>query len=316
MANLIKRSTSILRQANVLMRPLPCACARWQHTSEGMDPTMHNTEHIPSSIAHQDLPIMTSRKLTHLSPSAKPKQAWLESLDTVDHDKLGIVDLHPDIFGVFPRIDVLWWNIHWQTKYKKINYEFAKNRAEMSGGGRKPWPQKGTGRARHGSIRSPIWIHGGKTFGPRGPDSSFFMLSYSQRVLGLRVALSVKYSQDNLHIIDSLDIPTSDPKHLTDIVESRGWGISVLFIDDSDVLSRNFALAIDGCKGYNVMPVYGLNVYSMLKHETVVLTLNAVEKIEQKLLAQIHKQDDKHHKFLKVKAHLMAQPQFSQDKLK
>jgi len=315
MANLINRTTVLLKQANGLMRPLPCACARWQHTSENIDSGMHNTEAVSSSIAHRDLPIITSRKLTHLTPASQPKQAWLESLDTVDHDKLGIIDLHPDIFGTFPRIDILWWNVHWQQQYKRINYEFAKNRAEMKGGGAKPWPQKGTGRARHGSRRSPIWIHGGKTFGPRGPQSYFFMLSYSMRVLGLRVALSVKYSQDNLHIVESLDIPTSDPKHLRDIVESRGWGITALFVDDTDVLSRNFALAIDGCKGYNVMPVYGLNVYSILKHENLVLTLSAVEKIERKLLAQMHKQDDKHHKFQKLKAHRMAQPQFSQEKL-
>lgn len=258
---------------------------------------------------------MTSRKLTHLTPASQPKQAWLESLDTVNHEKLGIVDLHPDIFGAFPRTDILWWNVHWQKMYKHINYDFVKNRAEMRGGGRKPWPQKGTGRARHGSIRSPIFLHGGKTFGPRGPDSSFFMLSANMRTLGLRIALSVKYSQDNLFIVDSLDIPTDEPKHLQDIVEARGWGLSVLFVDDTDVLSRNFAVAIDGCKSYNVMPVYGLNVYSMLKHEALVLTVNAVEKIEQKLLAQVHKQDHRDYEFQHIKAHMHVQPA-RPDKLK
>ena len=67
----------------------------------------------------------------------------------------------------------------------------------MPGGGRKPWPQKGTGRARHGSIRSPLFKGGGKTFGPRGPKSYFYILSDQKRALGLRVALSVKYAQVN-----------------------------------------------------------------------------------------------------------------------
>lgn len=134
------------------------------------------------------------------------------------------------------------------------------------------------------------------------------MLPTSLRVLGLRVALSCKYGQDNLHIVESLDIPTDDPQHLQELVESRGWGLSVLFVDDTDILPENFALAVDKIKPYNVMPVYGLNVYSMLKHETVVLTLAALDRIEEKLLYQMHKQDYRDHEFKKTKAHMQIQP--------
>lgn len=240
---------------------------------------------------HQDLPLMTSRKLQYAPPNRKPKQAWLESLSSVENQKLGLVDLHPDIFGTFPRLDLLWWNVFWQQRYRKINYDVVKTPAEMPGGGRKPWPQKGTGRARHGSIRSPLWNKGGKTFGPRGPRSYFFMLPVHTRVLGLRSALSCKYAQDGFHIVDSLDIPSEDPEFLKDLIESRGWGLSVLFVDDTDYMPKNISLATDEIKPYNLMPVYGLNVYSLLKHETVVLTLRAVEKIEEKLLFQMHKMD-------------------------
>jgi len=241
-----------------------------------------------SSSAHRNLPLMTSRPLAHLPLHAKPKQVWLETLSTSEDEKLGFVDLHPDIFATFPRIDILWFNVFWQRLYRYVDYRHVKNRAEMRGGGRKPWPQKGTGRARQGSIRAPHFIRGGKTYGPRGPTSYFFMIPKYMRILGLRAALSVKLAQDNLHIVDSLDMPTDDPEYLKDLVESRDWGLSVLFVDDTDVAPKNIALATDRIKPYNIMPVYGLNVYSMLKHETVVLTLAALERIEERLLRQMH----------------------------
>lgn len=252
------------------------------------DTRLPDSDKIIDSAAQRDLPLVTSRKLAHLPLNSHSKQAWLETLSTVEDEKLGIVDLHPDIFATFPRIDILWFNVFWQKLFRHVDYRHMNNRAEMRGGGRKPWPQKGTGRARHGSIRSPLFIGGGKTFGPRGPKSYFFMIPKSMRVLGLRVALTVKFAQDNLHIVDSLELPTDDPKYLTELIESRGWGLSVLFVDDTDIVSRNIAVATDKIKPYNIMPVYGLNVYSMLKHETLVLTTAALERIEQRLLSQMH----------------------------
>lgn len=105
-------------------------------------------------------------------------------------------------------------------------------RGELRGGGRKPWQQKGLGKARHGSIRSPLWIHGGKAHGPRGPNTYFYMLPFYARVHGLCATLSVKFAQDDIKIVDTLDIPTEDPKFLEDLVEARKWGVSVLFVDE------------------------------------------------------------------------------------
>jgi len=102
----------------------------------------------------------------------------------------------------------------------------------MPGGGRKPWPQKGTGRARHGSIRSPLFYGGGQAHGPRGPKSYFFMLPFYARVKGLYSTLSVKLAQDDLKIVDSLEIPSKDPKFLERLAEERHWGMSVLFVDE------------------------------------------------------------------------------------
>src|ERR1700679_1812781 len=102
----------------------------------------------------------------------------------------------------------------------------------MPGGGKKPWPQKGTGRARHGSIRSPLFVAGGKSHGPRGPTTHFYMMPLSARVKGLCCALSVKLAQDDLKIVDSLEIPSTDPKYLQELAEERNWGLSILFIDE------------------------------------------------------------------------------------
>ncbi|XP_007488632.1 39S ribosomal protein L4, mitochondrial isoform X2 [Monodelphis domestica] len=160
-----------------------------------------------------------------------PVQAWVESLQGYEKTRVGLADLHPDVFAVAPRLDILHDVAMWQKNFKRISYAKTKTRAEVRGGGRKPWRQKGSGRARHGSIRSPIWRGGGVAHGPRGPTSYYYMLPMKVRVLGLKVALTVKLMQDDLHIVDSLELPTSDPRYLLDLVRHRYWGDSVLLVD-------------------------------------------------------------------------------------
>jgi len=279
-----------------------------------LQPQLHSSPHMqdmPTSIvtSTQGIPSLNlTGKMIEKVNSDPPKQAWLEEFDTIKHKKLDIINLNSDIFGTFPRTDILWWNVHWQKKYKTVKYAFLPNRGELKGGGSKPWKQKGTGRARHGSIRSPLWIRGGKTFGPRGPESAFFMLSQTMRVRGLCVALSVKYAQDNLHIVESLDLSSDDPHYLENLIESKSWGLSVLFVDTTDVIEGNFANALNGKPSYNVMPVYGLNVYSMLKHETLVITSAALKTIEEKLAKHIMKLNSAEPKFDRQKAHLYSMP--------
>ncbi|XP_014673627.1 PREDICTED: 39S ribosomal protein L4, mitochondrial-like [Priapulus caudatus] len=196
------------------------------------------------------LPLVTSRTLQFPNPYRTPAQAWLENMDTVQAEKLGIVDLHPDVFSVMPRcVD-------------------ASDASTRDG--------------------NEILLSPGGIIGPRGPKSYFYMLPKSERIVGLTTALSVKLMQNYLHIVDTLDIPTDDSQFLEDMAEERNWGLSVLFIDDVDIISENMALALDNVPSFNVMPVYGLNVYSMLKHETLVLTMAALERIEDRLLTHLH----------------------------
>ena len=169
----------------------------------------------------------------------------------------------------------------------------------------------GLGRARHGSIRSPLFRGGGVIHGPKSPTPHFYMLPYYSRVHGLTSTLSVKLAQDDLHIIMNLEIPTDEPNFIEELVRSRNWGPSVLFVDEYvlyflwgiiffyvlissvDIMPRNITAATDKIKHFNLMPVYGLNVYSMLKHDTLVLTRAAVDLLELKLLTSLHKNDVK-----------------------
>lgn len=159
------------------------------------------------------------------------RQAWIENVDAVEERKLGLIELHPDVFATQPRVDVIQENIEWQRKYRYVSFANTKNRAEVRGGGRKPWPQKGGGRARHGSIRSPLLKGGGISHGPRSPTTHFYMLPFFKRVLGLTSTLSVKLAQDDLHIISNVDIPSQDPEFIKDLIQERNWGPSVLIVD-------------------------------------------------------------------------------------
>ncbi|CAH2076151.1 unnamed protein product, partial [Iphiclides podalirius] len=114
------------------------------------------------------------------------------------------------------------------------------------------------------------------------------MLPFHIRIQGLTSTLSAKLAQDDLHVVKDLELPTDEPEYLAELIESRNWGPSVLIVDDSDIAPRNLTVATDSLPHINVMPVYGLNVYSMLKHDTLVLTLAAAEKIEERILHHLH----------------------------
>nr|CAI5854961.1 unnamed protein product [Callosobruchus analis] len=175
--------------------------------------------------------VVEPRKLLFPPKYQKPRQVWLENLDTIDEQKLGILELHPSVFASNPRIDIIHENVRWQRLYRYVSFAHTKSRFECRGGGRKPWPQKGLGRARHGSIRSPLFRGGGVIHGPKSPTSHFYMLPFYTRVGGLTSTLSVKLAQDDLHVVDNLEIPTEESSFLEELVKARNWGPSVLFVD-------------------------------------------------------------------------------------
>uniref|UniRef100_F7HZ47 Large ribosomal subunit protein uL4m n=2 Tax=Callithrix jacchus TaxID=9483 RepID=F7HZ47_CALJA len=242
----------------------------------------------PEQVASEGLPEPVLRKVEFpIPPFRRPVQAWVESLRGFEQEHVGLADLHPDVFATAPRLDILHQVAIWQKNFKRISYAKTKTRAEVRGGGRKPWPQKGSGRARHGSIRSPLWRGGGVAHGPRGPTSYYYMLPMKVRALGLKVALTVKLAQDDLHIVDSLELPTPDPQYLTDLARYRRWGDSVLLVNlTHEEMPQSIVEAASRLKTFTLIPAVGLNVYSMLKHQTLVLTLPTIAFLEDKLLWQ------------------------------
>uniref|UniRef100_A0A1A9Z621 Large ribosomal subunit protein uL4m n=1 Tax=Glossina pallidipes TaxID=7398 RepID=A0A1A9Z621_GLOPL len=241
----------------------------------------------------REAPIILTQSFDTYEPTQVTgcRQVWIENIDDVQERKLGIIELHPDVFATQPRVDVIHENIEWQRKYRFVSFAHSKTRAEVRGGGRKPWPQKGTGRARHGSIRSPLFRGGGRAHGPRSPTTHFYMLPFFKRVMGLTSTLSVKLAQDDLHIIKDVEIPSGDHQFIKDLIIERNWGPSVLIVDKEDIFPENICEATEKLGYVNLMPAYSLNTYSMLKHDTLVLTINAVKHIEERLLYQLHRAD-------------------------
>ncbi|XP_012585316.1 PREDICTED: 39S ribosomal protein L4, mitochondrial isoform X2 [Condylura cristata] len=189
----------------------------------------------------------------------RPVQAWVESLRGFELERVGLAELHPDVFSSAPRLDTVYQVAIWQKNFKRISYAKTKTRAEVRGGGRKPWQQKGSGRARHGSIRSPIWRGGGIAHGPRGPTSYYYMLPMKVRVQGLKAVLTIKLFQDDLHVVDSLELPTADPQYLTELARYRRWGDSVLLVDlTHEDMPQNAVSATSGLKTFNLVPAIGL----------------------------------------------------------
>jgi len=224
------------------------------------------------------------------------REVWVESLATKEIQLKSIMSLHPEVWAVYPRMDLIHRNMVWQEKYNVVNYNHVKNVKEMIyayGGGAKPWRQKGTGRARQGSRRAPQWINGGKVHGPKGPRPKYFMIPWHVRVYGLMHTLSVKMIQDDLHVVEDLELPSEDPEYLKDLVRTRNWAPSVLLVDTVDNFPVNITSATDDIPHMNLMPVYGLNVNSMIKHETLVVTKRAVEDLTAKLLHALHTTDVK-----------------------
>ena len=224
---------------------------------------------------------------THGPPSTPPyhyrpedKELPLKSFET--GQVLGTIRLHPFVFGASPRIDILHRVVVWQRAKRREGSARVKDRGEVRGGGRKPRPQKGTGMSRQGSIRAPQWRGGGVVHGPRGPKSYEYTLPKKVKRLALRAALSVKYTQGDLTVVDALQIPAHKLKGVLPILERESWD-SVLLVDGGEV-DKNLCYATRNLQSVDVLPSYGLNVYSMLLSEKLVLSIGAVRVLEERLL--------------------------------
>ncbi|QDP19094.1 50S ribosomal protein L4 [Sphingomonas xanthus] len=200
-------------------------------------------------------------------------------VQTLDAKAGGDIQLDEAVFGVEPRADILHRVVTWQLINRRAPARAARERSDVARTGKKFGRQKGGGTARHGDRRAPIFIGGGKAHGPR---ARVFTSSLNKKVraLGLKMALSAKAQGGQLIVLDNLDMGSeAKTKALSAKLSKLGFGKSALVID-GDALNVGFAHASANLQGINLMPAVGANVYDIMRHETLVLTRAAVEKLE------------------------------------
>jgi len=202
-------------------------------------------------------------------------------LDVINLDggKAGSVDLSDELFGLDPRADILHRVVRWQRARAQAGTHKVKTRSEVSYSTKKIYRQKGTGGARHGSRKAPIFRKGGIYKGPT-PRSHGHDLTKKFRVLGLKHALSAKAKAGELVIIDAA---TSEGKtaQLAKQVKNLGWKRALII--DGATVNKGFAKAARNIEGLDVLPTIGANVYDILRRDTLVITKEGIEALEARL---------------------------------
>lgn len=198
----------------------------------------------------------------------------------LDNQNVGSMELADSVFGVDVRMDILSRVVNWQLANRRAGTHKTKTIAEVSGTTKKPYKQKGTGRARQGSLRATQFRSGGISFGPvvRSHEQG---LPKKIRQLGMRCALSSKVQNGKLVLVDALKLPEVKTKDLLSKMEKLGL-TSALFVGGAEV-DGNFKLAARNIVGIDVLPQQGANVYDILRRDTLVLTKEAAENLEARL---------------------------------
>ena len=188
------------------------------------------------------------------------------------------IELNDEVFGLEPRADILHRVVTWQLEKRRATARGTRERADVARSGKKLGRQKGGGVARHGDRRAPVFIGGGKAHGARVRDFNPG-LNKKVRALGLKMALSSHAKAGSLIVMNDLAVEGNKTKTLQGDLVKLGFGKTALVID-GDAVETSFALAAGNLKEINVLPAAGANVYDILKHDTLVLTRSAVEKLE------------------------------------
>lgn len=194
--------------------------------------------------------------------------------------QVGDIELSESVFGITPNEAVLHEAVVMQQASLRRGTHATKNRAAVSGGGKKPWRQKGTGRARHGSIRSPLWVGGGVVFGPQ-PRSYAYKLPKKVRRLAIKSALSSKVLDSQVVVLDELKMDQPKTKEMVQVLKNLGVDRKALIV--ADQLEDNAVLSARNIPGVKLIPADGLNVLDVLYHDKLILTRGAVNRVEEVL---------------------------------
>ena len=196
-------------------------------------------------------------------------------------EAVGQVDLPEAIFGQPVRIPLLHETVKMQLANRRRGTHATKTRAFVSGGGKKPWKQKGTGRARAGSTRSPVWVGGASVFGPQPRDYSY-RIPASARRQALCGALSAKHQDGALIVVDRLEVASGKTKDLLKVLAGLGVESALVVISGTDEL---LCRAAGNLPRVRVLDVAGLNVFDVLRYEKLIVTSDALKRIEERLSA-------------------------------
>jgi len=202
------------------------------------------------------------------------------ALYNVAGQQIGDIELSDAVFGIEPNRYVLFDAVQMQRASLRLGTHKVKGRSEVSGGGRKPWRQKGTGRARQGSIRAPQWKGGGVVFGPT-PRSYAYKLPKKVRRLAIKSALSSKVLDGEIIVLDQLTLAQPKTKEFVSIlnnlkVDGKALVVSAGFEDNILLSSRNIP-------GVKYVAADGINVLDVLSHDKLIITKEAVQKVEEVL---------------------------------
>lgn len=203
--------------------------------------------------------------------------ANLKLIDQTGKDA-GEVTLNDNVFGIEPNENVVFDAVIRQRAGMRQGTHATKNRSAVRGGGKKPWRQKGTGRARQGSIRAPQWRGGGTVFGPT-PRSYAYSLPRKVRRLAIKSVLSQKLQDNNLIVLDQLSLDAPKTKEFKAVLGNLNVDSKVLVVSDNE----NVQLSTRNLENVKVVPVNGLNVVDAVNYDKLILTQDAVKRIEEVL---------------------------------
>ena len=206
----------------------------------------------------------------------------MPSVDIIDlnNKKVGTVDLADAVFAAPVNEDLLYESVRHHMAGKRSGTVKTKTRHEVAGSGKKLWKQKGTGRARMGSIRSPLWRHGGTTHGPQ-PRSYAYHLPRKMQLGALRSALSAKLRDGELRVVNEFAIAEAKTKQMRKTLDTLEASKTVLLVDNGD--NKNLDLASRNLPGVKLVASRDVNVYDLLGHEQVLLSEAAARKLSEGL---------------------------------
>ena len=198
-----------------------------------------------------------------------------------DNKKVGEVELNDALFGLEVKKHILHDVVKMQLANRRAGTACTKTRTEVRGGGAKPYRQKGTGRARAGTNTSPLWRGGGVIFGPKPRDYSY-KLPKKVRRLGVRMALSARFSENNMVVLDGFDLADIKTKEFVEVMKKLNIENGLIVIPGKN---ENLEKSSRNVQGFKVIPADGLNVYDILLHRRLVLLQPCLGQLEERLLS-------------------------------